>query len=271
MFPDILLVLGFAVLCAGLRSSSLPMLQRLGNLCVLFTSYLLGWKLTGQPAWGALCALGWLIFPWIDIVTRVRHIQIPTDRPLRPIPPPGPSRFPALDELTEQIEAEGFEQIEDAGWDHDDQRQFVRLFAHPQKNVRATINLVENEEISFYYLTLGSRTPDGVLWCTWNYPFSSSLKPSPNWKIQRLREAQSFHSLLEAHLQWPECHLAGPPSPLPLEAAQLTAEIEAELQSQMEHNVACGLLTHSADGWVRYSWRGCFFLWTQFLRDLLRA
>lgn len=271
MLPDFLLVLGFAVISLALRGSGLPLLHRLGNLCVLFTSYLLGWKLTGSRTVGIVCSSSWLLFPWIDIVTRVRHIQMPTDRPLLSQAPPGSTRFPALSDLTEEIEAEGFEQAEDAGWDHEEQRQFVRLFVHATQNIRATINLVENEHVSFYYLTLCSRTADGKLWCTWNYPFSSSLKPSPNWRIQRLRQANAFLELYTTHQSWLARSNVGAITPLSSEPAQLTAEIEQELQSQVAHNLHCGVLMKAAEGQVRYSWRGCFFLWTQFLRDLIRA
>jgi hypothetical protein len=271
MLADLLLVLGFSLISLALRGSGLPFLHRLGNLCVLLTSFLLGWRLTGHVTVGIACAGSWLLLPWVDIITRVRHIHMPTDRPLLPQAPPGSSRFPALAELTEEIECQGFEQIEDAGWDHDEQRQFVRLFIHPTDCIRASINLVENEHISFFYLTLCSYTPDGNLWCTWNYPFSSSLKPSPNWRIQRMRSANTFQEIYQAHQDWLSLLEAGPVIPLTSEPTQLTAEIVQELRAQVAHNLHCGVLLKSAEGQVRYSWRGCFFLWTQFLRDLLRA
>ena len=271
MLSSLLLILGCIFICVALRSSGHSFLFRLGNLGILATSYLLGWKLTGYRSIGGLLASCWLLFPWIDIVTRVRNLQMPADRPLHPQAPPGPSRFPMLSEITEELETEGFQPIDDAGWDHEDQRQFVRLFVHPDKHLRATLNLVESPELSFYYLTLSSRSNEGTLWLTWNYPFSSSLKPSPNWKIQRLRGASSVPDLLEAHHHWITRSKAGPLRPIENDPEKLRTEIEHELQSQVEHNVACGVLLHGEPGLVRYSWRGCFYLWSQFLRDLLRA
>ncbi|MEI6714614.1 MAG: hypothetical protein WCO60_12730 [Verrucomicrobiota bacterium] len=271
MLADVLLILGFAVISIGLRGSETPFLFRLGNLCVLVTSYLLGWKLTGIHFVGFSCASSWLLFPWIDIVTRVRHIQMPTDRHLRTQAPPGASRFPALSELTEEIEAEGFQQVEDAGWNHEEHRQYLRLFVHPTENVRATINLVENEHISFFYVSLCTHSVDGTLWCTWNYPFSSSLKPAPNWRLQRYREANAFFDIHAAHLAWIQSSRAAQAKPISTDPAELMAEIEGELLSQLTHNLNCGVLTKADEGQVRYSWRGCFFLWTQFLCDLIRA
>jgi hypothetical protein len=271
MLSTLLLLLGCLFVCVALRSSGHSLLFRLGNLGILGTSYLVGWKLTGYRSVGGLLASTWLLFPWIDIVTRVRNLQMPADRPLHPQAPPGPSRFPMLSEITEELEAEGFESIDDAGWDHEDQRQFVRLFIHPNLRLRATLNLVESPELSFYYLTVSSRTSEGGLWLTWNYPFSSSLKPSPNWKIQRLRGACTVPALLDAHQDWLD--RLGAPALMPVEndPDKLRAEIERELHSQVEHNVACGVLLHGEPGLVRYSWWGCFYLWAQFLRDLLRA
>jgi hypothetical protein len=271
MLSHLLLILGCLLVSLALRESGYSLGFRLGNLGILGTSYLLGWKLTGYRSAGALCASTWVLLPWIDIVTRVRGLQMPADRPLHPQPPPGPSRFPNLADITDEIEAEGFVSLEDAGWQDEEQRQFLRLFIHPTKQIRTTLNLVETPDLSFYYLTLSSRTEGKRLWLTWNYPFSASLKPSPSWKIQRLRGQHSFHDLVETHLNWIARSHPGPLLPVETDPEKLLSEIERELLSQLEHNVACGVLLKSDPGLVRYSWRGCFYLWTQFLRDLLRA
>lgn len=51
---------------------------------------------------------------------------------------------------------------------------------------------------------------------------------------------------------------------------EISAEIQKDLRSQVVYNVEVGILIQMASGEVRYSWRGLFFIWTQFLRDLLR-
>ena len=50
----------------------------------------------------------------------------------------------------------------------------------------------------------------------------------------------------------------------------LAEKMTGELQGQVRYNVETGILREDADGSVRYSWRGLFFLWTQYLRDLVR-
>ena len=46
--------------------------------------------------------------------------------------------------------------------------------------------------------------------------------------------------------------------------------VSGELSVQVQHNVAAGILLSTGDGRVRYSWRGCLYLWVQYLKDLVR-
>jgi hypothetical protein len=43
-----------------------------------------------------------------------------------------------------------------------------------------------------------------------------------------------------------------------------------DLSTQIAHNLATGVSDQDDSGAVRYSWRGMFFIWFQFLRDLVR-
>lgn len=270
MVFHLLLTAGFALLSFALRSISVPFLFRLGNLSMLVASYLFGWTITEHPSGGIFCVSLWFLFPWIDLIGRVRRMQLPASHAIESQIAPGSQRFPDLAELTEEAEAEGFVNIEDCGWDHGGQRHFVRLLTHPTEPFRAAINLIEADEFAFYYLTISSRTLEGKVWHTWNYPFSLSLKPSPDWKFQRRREVNSFLELLEAHRDWLKRNSVTNCMPAPKDADTLTAELEAEIQSQVAHNLKCGVLLTAGEGLVKYSWKGCFFLWFQFLRELVR-
>ena len=55
-----------------------------------------------------------------------------------------------------------------------------------------------------------------------------------------------------------------------LSADQIQIEIQKDLRAQIAHNLAKGVLTQAEEGQIRYSWRGLFFIWIQFLRDLVR-
>jgi len=264
-----LLIAGLALLSMALRSFDHWLPVRLGNLFVLGTSHLLGWVLTGSHIGGAACVGLWFLLPWIDIVTRIRRIEMPAVQTIESQAPPGPARFPALEEVTEEIELQGFEHVEDAGWSHEQQTQFVRVFSHPTENVRATINLVENEQVSFFYVTLRSQSTDGRVWFTWNYPFGSTLKTPRQWQLQRLEDVESFLELVEAHREWLAERKVTETTPVSADAHTLTAELEQELRSQVDHNEQCGLLLKIETGLVRYTWKGCFFLWLQYLREVL--
>jgi hypothetical protein len=264
-----LLITGLTVLGMALRSFEHWALVRLGNLCILCTSHLLGWALTGSHLGGVSCVGLWFLLPWIDIVTRIRRLEMPASQTIEAQAPPGSSRFPALEEITEEIELQGFEQVEDAGWSHEQQTQFVRVFAQPGEQIRATINLIENEQVSFFYVTLRSVGSDGRVWFTWNYPFGTTLRPPRHWQLQRLQDVESFLDLLDAHRAWLAARNITETIPVATDAHALTAELEQELRSQVDHNERCGLLFKIDTGLMRYTWKGCFFLWLQYVREVL--
>jgi len=56
---------------------------------------------------------------------------------------------------------------------------------------------------------------------------------------------------------------------VPPPIANARTEIEEEMREQLEHNLASGLLKRDGE-LIRYSVRGMFFLWFQFLRDFVR-
>jgi hypothetical protein len=50
----------------------------------------------------------------------------------------------------------------------------------------------------------------------------------------------------------------------------LRPEFEKDLRLQLEHNIARGILTRDGEKLIRYSVRGWFFLWGQFLREFVK-
>lgn len=270
MLFNFLLILGVAVLSMALRTFRNVVLQKLGALGILATSFLIGWLLTGYWLLGVVCALSWLLLPWLEILTRVRKLTLPLEKNLRHKTPPGSEAFPTLGELTDEIEGEKFEHVEDCGWDWDDYQQFFRLFYKDDDRTQAAVCLIDQHDVAFYYLSLSSRAKDGKIWTTWNYPFSYSLKLVPQWKVNRLRGDKSFLELYESHRDFLRNNGVIAADLEPLDPEKIQAEIQKDLRSQITHNIAAGVLTQTASGDVRYSWRGLFFIWFQFLRDLVR-
>ena len=40
---------------------------------------------------------------------------------------------------------------------------------------------------------------------------------------------------------------------------------------QIDHNLRVGVLESAGEGFIRYSWRGCVFLWLQVVKDMIRV
>jgi hypothetical protein len=269
MFSEVLLFGGLIALSLGLRSFQHPVIFRLGHLGLMGTTYLFGYRTTNRHSIGALLASIWVLFPWIEILGRIRHVQIPSKRTLSSQPAPGARTFPELEELTEEAEAEGFTLTDDLGWRGDDHRQFMRILTHAQKRIQATIHYVESEEAEFFYVTVSSRTEKGTVWNTWNYPFLLSLKPAPTWRFQLVSGHLSFLQILSCHEGWLSKNGITSTAEIPSEPEAVHVLVEQDAAALVSHNLTCGVLAPGDEGMVRYTFRGCWFLWTQFIRDLI--
>jgi hypothetical protein len=270
MLSSILLISGVVVLGMAFRSFGHPIAQRLCVLCVLAASFLLGYLLSGNWAVGLAVAALWIFLPWLEILTKIRALRMPLERELESKNPPGRDLFPNLDDLTEEIEQEGFELINDLGCDWDAQHQFLRLFHRPSDQTQAALCLIDQGNIAFYYISLMTRPTDGHVFTTWNYPFSYSLKFLPHTHIQRVRPTASFVAMCDAHLQLLARNKISLNSIPKLDPPQIPALLQQELTAQITHNVHAGLLAQVDAEKVRYTWRGMFYLWFRFLWDFVR-
>ena len=175
------------------------MTRKLGAVALLAASFLAAYFLTESIWWGLLGAAAWFFLPWIEILTRIRHLRLPLEKKLRRKFPPTEEDFPHLRVFTREVEEEDFEQIEDAGWDWEEVNQFMRIFYNEEQRARVAICVNEHRHIVFGYISISSRTRDGKTWMTWNYPFSSTMKTSPDLRINRITGAHSFNELLGHH------------------------------------------------------------------------
>ncbi|MFY8268409.1 MAG: hypothetical protein ACOVLK_03330 [Terrimicrobiaceae bacterium] len=270
MIFEVMVVVGAGVLSTALRSFENQALFRVGTLGFVATSFMAGWLLGGSVLLGVVFASTWFLLPWLEILTRVRKLRLPLNRALEKSPPPSASKFPDFSELSDEMEAVGFEHADDVDWKHDETRQFYRLFYNAERRVAAAICLVEQERFTFFYVTLTSRATDGRVLMTWNYPFSYGMHLLPQMVLNRVDEDLDIGQLAEAHATF----LSG----LSIETSALEAreiqslrgDVETELRSQLEHNIARGILTRDGEHMIRYSLRGMFFLWGQFLREFVR-
>ena len=105
---------------------------------------------------------------------------------------------------------------------------------------------------------------------TWNYPFSYGMHLLPNMVANRVDEDLAVDELASEHQDFLEkSELAGADL-AERQLHELRPEFEKDLRLQLEHNIARGILTRDGEELIRYSVRGWFFLWGQFLREFVK-
>lgn len=269
----ILLIAGLAFLTAAFRTIHHPIAFKLAGLSLLACSFFVGQLITGS-AWGGIAAASvWFFLPWIDLLTRVRRATLPTAADFIAQLPPNKEAFPELLDLTSEFEEAGFYSVEDAGWSNDLQRHFIRLFYHPEKHVEASVCLLEQDLVRIPYLTVTTRYASGLRRTSITYPFYLSLKNHPLQEINYLSHDTTPARLIEEHFAFIDREKVGAESdaePAAVDPDSLPDLTREDINHQIEHNLRLGLLQRTEAGAIHYSWRGLFFLWLQYLRDLVR-
>ncbi len=270
MEHPILILTGLLAGALGLFSFSHPWAKRGGLLLVMALGC--GTGLLSGSWWGGLLGLLPLIcLPWVMITLQARNMRLPLTRALSGRFPPAYDAFPHLGDLTEALEGEGFDRTDDSGWDGGQERHFLRIFYHEQSRTQAAICLIEHGEAGLYYMTLTTRTVDGLLIITSDCPSTGHLKDAPEVIFRRTAGDGTVPGLVlnhESYLQSVEIEDADREA---MDVETLAERLSGERLKQVQHNVTSGIIEDSGSGLFRYSWRGCFYLWGQFLKDLVRA
>ncbi|MCW0218119.1 MAG: hypothetical protein OJI67_07330 [Prosthecobacter sp.] len=257
----------FAVAC---RTFDNRFLQKLGWLAYLGASYLGGYFLTGSHAAGAFGIALWFMLPWLEIVGRVRQLRFPIKSEVKHRFPPSREVFPDLAELSRETESVGFVEAGDTGWKWSETDHFMRLFYNSEMRTQASIALAQQGEFAFSYVSLTSRTKDGVTITTTNYPFAPTMQFSPQQRVNRQVYAESMEKLVAAHQAFlAKNELSGELEELDTE--ELSNYIERDMSAQIDHNITIGVIEPAGEGVFRYSWRGCFYLWFQVVKDMIRV
>src|SRR5947208_11963071 len=123
----LVLTFAVAVLTVVLRTFHNSYAQKAGALGILAATFLAVFFATDNWMWGLVAAVGWLFLPWLEILTRIRALRLPKEKQLRLKSPPSSDTFPALSEITREIEDEGFVHLGDAGWDWEGYGRFSQL------------------------------------------------------------------------------------------------------------------------------------------------
>ncbi len=272
-FPmrETLMIIGLVVLAMALRSARSSCVRKLGTAVLLAASFCTVYFLTDSLYYGWIGVLLWLFLPWIELLTRVRRMRLPLNNRLLGRPTPSPAFFPNAPEAGAAMEEAGFEHISDCGWEWDGMHQFFRLFWHPEERAVAAICLCEQSDVAFAFITITSRDAEGRSWRTTNFPFAPTLRSPPRMQWNHVSCCHNcFHRLLREHRAYlarlKVCtSLLRIPDPEEIEKI-----MEEEMKNQLDHNIQTGIIRLTGDGRFRYSARGLFFLWGQYLKDLVR-
>lgn len=269
---ELFIILGVVVLSFALRSFGSRILRKLGAVGILAATFLAFYLPTDSVVAGVGGLLIWFLLPWVELLTRIRQLRLPVDKSLEQQTPPGNARFPALGEMTDEVEEEGFEHASDSGWNWDGLQQFYRIFYNPETREQASICLTEQDGVSWGFINLTTRRSDERgTYRTTNVPFSNPMKTAPEVSLRQVPHAVSFRELLESHREWMSGLALGTGDFVDEAPEELPGLIEEETGRQIRHNLEQGLIRLAEKaGTFRYSWRGLFYLYFQLVKDMVR-
>jgi hypothetical protein len=270
-FKAFLYLAALVVFAFGCRTFESRWIQKAGWVALLVASYLLGFWLTGSHAVGAMGVMVWFLLPALEIVGRVRKMRFPLRQEVKGRFAPSREVFPELNEMTEDVEACGYEVIEDAGWVRKDADHFVRMMYHAEKRTQATITMDMQGEASVSYVSLTTRLEDGRSFSTTSFPFAPTMQFPPRHVVNRCPMAESVEELEAEHEAFLKRQGVAGEEVLELDTEQLATLMEEEMVLQIDHNMERGLIEQAGEGEFRYSWRGCLFLWVQLVKEMVKV
>jgi len=268
---ETLIVVGLVVLAVALRSGRGNAMRKLGALTMLGASFCLFYFITGRIWGGIVGVMLWFFMPWIELLTRIRQMRLPLNNRLNHREIPNPSFFPNAIEAAAAMEEAGFDHVSDCGWEWAGMQQFFRLFWHPEERAVAAVCLCEQSDVAFAFISITSHDAEGRIWRTTNFPFAPTLRCPPGVRWNHVPcERSCFHQILGDHQKYlnrmrvPADRLRMP------DPEEIEDGIEQEMRRQVDHNLTVGIIRLTGDGHFKYSTRGLFFLWWQFVKDMIR-
>lgn len=268
---EILIVIAIIVFGFALRSCKTSQLRKLGALIMLIASGLCFYFISGSIITGVLAALAWFLLPWVELLTRVRKLRMPLKNQLKGGFTIKTGNFGDAPKYARVLENNGFEHIETCGWNIGGMDQVYQLYWNAETKSVANLSLCEQSLITFSYLSISSKDITNGIWRTTNFPFSPTLKPRPDIHWNQISCAHDCANKLINHHNnflskqgFMDNDLCIP------DPDQLKREIEDELQSQIQHNLEYGIIETTDDDHFRYTLRGLFYLWKQFVKDMVR-
>jgi hypothetical protein len=266
----------FVLMLGGLSLLQLEniTLRKIGMALIWLSSGLAAYFFTNSILLAVVLLLAWIFFPIWEMVFILRQLRVPRHRELADARAPRGEEFEELSEITGELTASGFEQLDECHLSPAQHEQYYRIFLREDKLTQATVGYIAQGAIGFHFVAFTSTGRDGRRWVTWDYPLTYGLVMPPDMAVYRALHCQDVAELYQAHLDFLAINQVGPADLAPGEPTPeaARARLEQTLNQQIEYNISRGYLAPAtgseADNFC-YSWRGTLYVAGQVLRDLL--
>jgi hypothetical protein len=266
-----LIVSGLLIMAIAFRTARRGWVRKLGAVAFLAASYALFFFLTDQWWGGVIGVVVWFFLPWVEILTRVKRMKLPMDNRLRHQTVPNTSFFPHAQQMLDTMESEGFDYAGDCCWEWSGMKQHYRMYYHQETRTMATLCLCEQSDVVFSFVSITSASEDGSQWRTTNYPFAETLQVPRNFYWMHVPCTRNcFRQIWSNHCEHLQKYSVPTSELMEMDPEHLDDWIEQEMQKMIEHNLDCGIIEFAGDGSFCYSTRGLFYLWGQFIKDMVR-
>lgn len=265
------IVIGLLLMAIALRTARRAWVRKLGALVFLAASFALFYFISGSYWFGALGVVLWFFLPWVELLTRVRRMKLPMDNRLRHVAVPNASFFPNAQETVERMVSEGFVHVTDCCWDWAGMKQHYQLYVHESTHTVASLCLCEQADVVFSFVSISSVCQGGETWRTTNYPFAPTLKYPSKFHWNHVPCTRNcFRQIWASHRDYLSKNKLCENSIAECDPDHLEEWIEDEMEEMIEHNLDQGIIEFSGDGNFCYSKKGLFYLWGQFIKDMVR-
>ena len=89
--------------------------------------------------------------------------------------------------------------------------------------------------------------------------------------MNRYTYADSMEDLMAEHAEFLKSQGLEVTDLSALESEQLSTFIEQDMNDQIHYNISVGLIEMAGNSEFRYSWRGCFYLWFEVVKDMVKV
>lgn len=266
------IVLGLCILAVALRASKLVFIRKLGAFTFVVVSFLVFYYLSGKNlSVGIFGGLIWLFLPWVELLTRIRRMKLPMENHLKHAQPPNAAFFPNAEETIQAMTEAGFERVADCCWHWSGMHQHYCMFVHPESGTIASLSLCEQSDVAFSFVSITSIGEDATIWRTTNYPFAPTLLyPQRHFWNHVPCSRHCFHEILQNHTSFLKAKKVHQDQISRPDPDQIDELVEEEMEEMIAYNLERGIIEYSDEECFRYSKRGLFFLWGQFIKDMLR-